>query len=426
MLNVTWQQEDDLALAVSTGIDSMSLLHMLNTTYKDTYRKLICLHVNHGLREASREEAKFIKQFCEKHHIEIYIKTLDLSETVSHNKSIQDISRQLRYEWFDEMMKQTGSDVLLTAHHMDDQKETIAYRLFTGRIGRAPLGIQQVQKRNEYMICRPLLNVSKSFIKQYQQENDFKYYEDDSNKDSKYTRNYLRNQLLPVIEERPEFLTDHLLDLNQWMNDARKLIITAADDFIAKEIKLSDHVEINRDAFNQLNDLIKIQVLDQLMAQYVKRRYSEKSYKEWMHVFNNFSKQSVIPISDDWQFIVAYDKLLLCEDIEFNVNSKFINRNEQYVFGNWLIETKDIASPLFVRTRMSGDRVQYYNRGNKHHKKVNRIMIDNKIDIHKRNNCPIILYGDDIIAIGDFWMDSNFKNALTITYIGDDFNERLD
>ena len=81
------------------------------------------------------------------------------------------------------------------------------------------------------MICRPLLNVSKAFIKQYQQENDFKYYEDDSNKDSKYTRNYLRNQLLPVIEERQEFSTDHLLDLNQWMNDARKLIITAADDF---------------------------------------------------------------------------------------------------------------------------------------------------------------------------------------------------
>ncbi len=75
---------------------------------------------------------------------------------------------------------------------------------------------------------------------------------------------------------------------------------------------------------------------------------------------------------------------------------------------------------------MSGDRVQYYNRGNKHRKKVNRIMIDNKIDIHKRNNCPIILNGDDIIAIGDFWIDSNFKNALTITYIGDDFNERLD
>lgn len=65
MLDVTWQQEDDLALAVSTGIDSMSLLHMLNTTYKDTYHKLICLHVNHGLREASREEAEFIKRFCE-------------------------------------------------------------------------------------------------------------------------------------------------------------------------------------------------------------------------------------------------------------------------------------------------------------------------------------------------------------------------
>lgn len=423
MLDITWNENDNLALAVSTGIDSMSLLHMLNTTYKHTYHHLICLHVNHGLRSESKEEAEFIEQYCKEHNIKIYIRTLDLSEVVNRNKSIQDVSRKIRYEWFDEMMQRTQSDVLLTAHHLDDQKETISYRLFTGRIGRASLGINQVQKRNDYVICRPFLNVSKATLKKYQQEFAFRYFEDASNNDNKYTRNYIRNKILPVIEQREDFSTGHLLDLNQWMNDARSLIIDQAKAFINNEVQQLDKVVINRFAFNQLNPLVKTQVLDQLLETYVQQRFSVKAYKEWMSIFDNFEKQSIFHISDDWQFIVAYDKLLLCEDIEFNANSIFINRNEQYVFGNWLIEANDIASPLFVRTRLSGDRIQYYNRGNKHHKKVNRIMIDNKIDIHKRNNCPIILHGDVIIAIGDFWIDSNFKNALTITYIGDDFNE---
>ncbi|HCN61576.1 tRNA lysidine(34) synthetase TilS [Mammaliicoccus fleurettii] len=423
MLDITWNKNDNLALAVSTGIDSMSLLHMLNTTYKHTYHNLICFHVNHGLREASKEEAAFIERFCKERDIEIYIKTLDLSEVVNREKSIQDVSRKMRYEWFDEMMKQTQSDVLLTAHHLDDQKETITYRLFTGRIGRASLGIEQVQERKDYIICRPFLNLPKSSLVKYHEEFAFRYFEDDSNKDTKYTRNYIRNKILPVIQQREELSTDHLLDLNQWMNDARSLIVEQAKLFISTEVQQLNKVVINRNAFNRLNHLVKIEVLDQLLESYIQQRFSVKAYKEWIGIFENFEKQSIFHISDDWQFIVAYDKLLLCEDIEFNVNSKFINRNEQYVFGNWLIEANDIASPLFIRKRLSGDRVQYYNRGNKHHKKVNRIMIDHKIDIHKRNNCPIILYGDDIIAIGDFWMDSNFKNALTITYIGDDFNE---
>lgn len=420
MLEVTWNKDDCLALAVSTGIDSMVLLHMLNTTYKHTYKRLICLHVNHGLRDESKDEATFIQSYCDEQGIPLYVKALDLSAFVDQNKSIQDASRHLRYAWFDEMMHATHSNVLITAHHLDDLKETITYRLYTGRIGRASMGIEAVQDRDGYMLVRPLLDMSKSAIKQYQREHEVPYFEDESNQSSKYARNYVRNQLLPSIEKRQEFSTQHLIELNQWMNDARDLVKEQAVLFMERVFQTDNQVIIDRQAFNKLNRLVKVEILDQLTEQHVKRQFSMKAYREWIHVFEIFDKQSVFSISDDWQFIVAYDKLLLCEDIEFNVNSTFINRDEQYIFGNWLIETKDIASPLFVRTRLSGDRIQYYNRGNKHHKKVNRIMIDNKMNIHERDHCPILLSENEIVAVGDIWIDFYFKNTLTITYIGDD------
>ncbi|WP_422404834.1 tRNA lysidine(34) synthetase TilS [Mammaliicoccus sp. JADD-157] len=421
MLEITWEHDDNLALAVSTGIDSMSLLHLLNTTYKHTYQKLICLHVNHGLRKESQDEANFIEEFCEEHNIEIYIKTLDLSDVVQQNKSIQDVSRNIRYEWFDQIMKETNSTILLTAHHLDDQKETIAYRLFSGRIGRSSLGISKNQTRNGYKIIRPFLNISKSELRQYQHETQFTYFEDQSNQDTKYTRNYIRNNILPIVDERDELSTSHLVTLNQWMDDARDLVNQQAQMFINKEVVQGSKIVIDRHKFNDLNPLIKIQILDNLLGKYVQRQFSMKACQEWLDIFHNQKKQSVIPVSDDWQFIVAYDKLLLCKDIEFNVNSIYIDNDEQFIFGNWVIEAKRLSSPLFVRTREPGDRIQYYNRGNKQHKKVNRIMIDNKMDIHKRDYCPIIVNEDDIVAIGDIWIDSNFKNVLTITYIGDDF-----
>ena len=120
-----WDDNSHIVLAVSTGIDSMVLLHLLSTTLKAGYRKLTCLHVNHGLRHASNEEEQFIQQYCRDLNIPLHTKTLNLSHIVDEGKSIENEARLLRYDWFDTQMKSLGGDVLLTAHHQDDQIETI-------------------------------------------------------------------------------------------------------------------------------------------------------------------------------------------------------------------------------------------------------------------------------------------------------------
>lgn len=423
MFEVTWREDDNLALAISTGIDSMTLLHILHTEYKDTYKRLVCFHVNHGLRKESEEEEAYIKEYCHANDIKLYIKKLDLKAIIEKQKSIQAISREMRYAWFDEMMEQTSSDILLTGHHRDDQKETILYRIFTGKIGRTSLGIKTKYSRGDYIISRPLINVSKSDLYAYQKKHRYRYFEDKSNDEIKYTRNYIRHEVIPAIDRHNDLSANQLIELNEWMEYARALVKDEAIGFINKAVVEHTNIEINREQFNALNELVKVQVLDVLFEKHVQQKFSLKAYREWFEVFENFNKQSIMPMCDDWQIVVAYDKLLLCERNEVSNDLLFITNNEKVTFSDWYIETGDLSSRLSVRTRAPGDRIEYKDKEQIKHKKVNRIMIDKKMDIHKRDQCPIIVKENRIIAVGNLWIDKDYKNVLTITYNGDDCNE---
>ena len=136
-----WDEQEHVVLAVSGGIDSMCLLHTLVHDLSGTYQQLSCLHVNHGLRAQSEDEAQLLQDYCTTHDIPLYCTRLDLSATVAAGRSIESQAREARYEWFDQQMRAIAGDVLLTAHHQDDQIETIFYRLFTGRSTRNSLGM---------------------------------------------------------------------------------------------------------------------------------------------------------------------------------------------------------------------------------------------------------------------------------------------
>lgn len=130
MMKVTWKADDHIVIAVSTGIDSMVLLHRLLHQYQTTYKQLSVLHVHHGLRRGSDEEAEFVTRYCEQYGIPIYVKRLHLQPIVEAGRSIQSDARAARYRWFEDMMHQLKGDVLMTAHHFDDLLETVFYRIF--------------------------------------------------------------------------------------------------------------------------------------------------------------------------------------------------------------------------------------------------------------------------------------------------------
>ena len=99
-----WNKSNHIVLAVSTGVDSMVLLHQLITHLADSYTKLTCLHVNHNIRPAAAAEEQFIKGYCDKHQIPLHVQHLDLSAVIEKGNSIESAARAERYHWFDDMM----------------------------------------------------------------------------------------------------------------------------------------------------------------------------------------------------------------------------------------------------------------------------------------------------------------------------------
>ncbi|HAR6105062.1 tRNA lysidine(34) synthetase TilS [Staphylococcus pseudintermedius] len=425
-----WKATDHIVVAVSTGIDSMVLLHQLLYDETLTYRQLTCLHVHHGLREASEQEATFIQHYCEQHDIPFYMKRLDLSDVVAEGRSIQNDAREMRYQWFDTMMHQLDADGLLTAHHEDDQVETIFYRLFTGKSTRSSLGMSTIEARNGYRLYRPLLNTSKHVIRAYQQQHDVPYFEDTSNASNTYVRNDIRNRILPQIDENAQLKSQQLLKLKAWYDEAFMLMQHEVDNFIERFVTTNAHsFTVSRYAFNALTYHVKILTLDTLLHQFEDTvTISERAYADWLQKLAGPVAQTQLMHTNQWHADIVYDKLVIMAPMQKSLDTYTIQVTEAgtYRFGCYDVQITDMTdlpgSKLCIRSRQLGDRIA---RHDGHHKKVSRLMIDAKVPAYLRAQMPIIetTHGD-ILAVGTLYIQQHYQGVIKIQFMGDDIHEK--
>ncbi len=425
-----WKATDHIVVAVSTGIDSMVLLHQLLYDETLTYRQLTCLHVHHGLREASEQEATFIQHYCEQHDIPFYMKRLDLSDVVAEGRSIQNDAREMRYQWFDTMMHQLDADGLLTAHHEDDQVETIFYRLFTGKSTRSSLGMSTIEARNGYRLYRPLLNTSKHVIRAYQQQHDVPYFEDTSNASNTYVRNDIRNRILPQIDENAQLKSQQLLKLKAWYDEAFMLMQHEVDNFIERFVTTNAHsFTVSRYAFNALTYHVKILTLDTLLHQFEDTvTISERAYADWLQKLAGPVAQTQLMHTNQWHADIVYDKLVIMAPMQKSLDTYTIQVTEAgtYRFGCYDVQITDMTdlpgSKLCIRSRQPGDRIA---RHDGHYKKVSRLMIDAKVPAYLRAQIPIIetTHGD-ILAVGTLYIQQHYQGVIKIQFMGDDIHEK--
>lgn len=430
MIKPVWKNTDHLVLAVSTGIDSMVLLHQLIHHYRETYRQLSCVHVHHGLREASDREAAFIERYCQAHHIPIYIHHLDLEDVVIAGRSIQNEARKRRYAWFDAMMARLEGNCLLTAHHQDDQLETIFYRIFTGRSTRSPLGMNDHEKRKGYQLIRPLIHTTKQQIRDYQSQYHVPYYEDESNQSNDYVRNDIRNRILPTIAKNPQLQNEQLLKLYDMQVSAQVLIRQQAFRFIDEHVKKDlNRIIISRNEFNQELIHVKMKILDYCISQFDEvTSITEKAYHDWFEKLDSQVAQTALMHTNKWHAYIVYDKLILTANDarEFTTQKVHITKPGWYDFGDYrihimpqLFETNDA---FWIRTRYNGDRVVLHSG---HHKKVSRLMIDAKVPTLLRERMPIVVDASNrILAVGHLYIRDRYANTIHIQYLGDDINEK--
>lgn len=183
----------NLILCVSGGSDSIALLHLCHQLSRLFRWQLHILHFHHGLREESDEEARFVRDLSQRLNLEFHLRTT--RDFQSETSGLQEKARNWRRTEALKLREEIRADSILTAHHAEDQLETWLLKWLRG----AHLSGLQGMSRSDPPFIRPLLDFQKNMLSDFLKENGFEWREDASNQDSKYMRNRVRNELLPLL-----------------------------------------------------------------------------------------------------------------------------------------------------------------------------------------------------------------------------------
>ena len=256
---------DSIVIGVSGGPDSMTLLNVLiNLKQKLGISKIVVATVNHMIREEAEEETKFVENFCESHGIEFYLKKVDVQEEARSKKISTELAgRNARYDFFEEVLKKTGSNKIATAHNLNDNAETVLMNLLRGS---GVSGLKGIEKIRDGKFIRPIIECKRSEIEQYCVDNKLNPRYDKTNNENTYTRNKIRNMLIPYIEEN--FNPNIVDSLNRLST-----IATKEDEYIHKIVENSfKNIMITADIskkeiildlkkFNELDEVIKSRLI---------------------------------------------------------------------------------------------------------------------------------------------------------------------
>lgn len=406
-INTLWNKEDKIAIALSGGVDSIVLFHLLVTEYKDSYKELVVFHINHGLRQESYEEAEFVEKFVKDFDVKFYKEELNMLDIERDSHTSEEmLARELRYQAFNKMAKLEGVTKLLTAHHKNDQVENILMRLLTGRSIDHSLAICEEIEMAGLTIYRPLLNSLKAELEEYAKEKNLHYYVDATNFDTDYTRNNIRHNIVPLLNDINSGSFDNLINFANYYqninNNLKKAILSNKDNYIFSRDE--DKISLVKDKFLELNEeemyfLLKDLITDELGVFDIK----QKAIFDVVSSLKKNSGNKSYDLKNNLKIISQYETLYIhkiekkCYNDKIEIIIDKICENSVYEFyqNKFIISTDAKDSeigfnkselPLLVTIKKEGDRV----RRGEINKKLSRIFIDEKVPKELRDTLPVI------------------------------------
>ena len=250
------EEKDKIILGVSGGPDSISMLDILNEirTKKIIEFEIIVAHINHGIREEADNDEEYVKEYCNKNQIKCYIKRIDIKQYANNNKiGIEEAGRKQRYEFFNEIMQKENANKIATGHNKNDKVETMVMNEIRGT-GIA--GLKGIDPIRDKKYIRPLIECDRELIEKYCEEKGLNPRIDKTNFENHYTRNKIRNVVLPYIKK--EFnpnIIETMDRLSKVMKETEEYLQEQTTK-IYNEIKIKDDV-LDLKKFNKQNILIK-------------------------------------------------------------------------------------------------------------------------------------------------------------------------
>ena len=396
-----FNQHKKILVAVSGGADSMSLLHFLYNHQKDLDIQLGIAHVNHKQRQESEHEEAYLRHWAEEHKVPFHYSAFS-------GKFSENAARTFRYEFFKQVMKDYDYSALVTAHHADDQAETIFMRLLRGSRLRHLTGISAIRPFGTGQIIRPFLHLTKA-----QLPVTF-HFEDRSNTSLAYLRNRIRLSYLPTLSQENPKIKEHLCLLAEEIG-----LMEQALGELTKDISTTD-----LSVFQQQSDAVQLFLLQNYLDSFPDLQLSKGQFNQLISYLRK-NASGKMPLKNGYELVKTQTYFLIRKEasislsppclLEFGKSVEFEDYTLTFSEFNDVSNTDAISiwsdAPIVIRHRKEGDKIDL----GSHHKKLRRLFIDNKILEKDRQKAIIGEQDGQIIFLyvaGRLYLKKRPENAI--------------
>ena len=411
--NFPFLKNSKLLLATSGGIDSMVLVHL----FSELKYSIALAHCNFQLRGLeSFGDQNFVEEYANANEIPFFLTQFDTEAFANDYKlSTQIAARELRYNWFYELLETENYDYILTAHHADDNIETFLINLSRGT---GLEGLVGIPAQNDKVI-RPLLPFTRDEIVEYAKENNIQWREDSSNASDKYLRNKIRHHLVPLLKElNPQFM-ESFQKTQSYLNESQELVEDAAIMVYQQVVR-----EEGETIVFDLNQLLRLPNYKSYLYQWLK----EFGFTAWEDVYGLVESQSGKQVfSADYRLLKDREVLILSPIFQEEDNEVyFIKKNTQAVnipLNLTFCEVADISDasnsiifvdedkliyPLVLKRWEEGDSFRPFGMNGKS-KKLSKLFKDEKLSLLEKENCWVLWSADQIVWVVGIRQDERFR-----------------
>lgn len=407
-------------VAYSGGLDSHVLLHVLATDREQLGdAEMIAVYVNHGLSPNSDHWAEHCKAQCE--NLDVSFRQYKVDATPEEGESPEAVAREVRYNAFAEFMK-TG-DCLLTAHHQDDQAETLLIQLLRGA---GPRGLAAMPVVAEFVAgwhARPMLGISRSELEEYAKVHGLKWVNDESNFDTGFDRNFLRHEVMPLLKKRFPSAAATLSRTSSLCAEAADLLAESArQDF--QRIDIGE----NRLSANDLYELGELQARNVLHQWFRDHAIATPTAAQMQRVW-----EDVICTADEscplvsWQGVevrryrdvVHVTHVTRPHDVnqvlQWNIETPLeivglgvlSARSQRATEDSVFLSEQELAGrTLEVHFRQGGEEIQPT--GRQGHHSLKKLFQEEGIPPWERDRLPLLYLNDELIAVADLWIAEGY------------------
>ena len=413
-----------IAVACSGGKDSMSLLHYLWTHKDELGIEVLAVNVDHGIRENSESDSRFVANYCEKNNIKIYSFKVNAKQFSEDKKlTLEQGARECRYRVFKSLINKHLVDKIALAHHMQDQTETILLNIFRGT-GIAGAGGMDFVRDGVYI--RPFINTSKSEVRAYIERNDIPYVEDESNQDDDFNRNYIRNRIMPLIRYRWPNADATIASFGaNCRQDEEYIESTISNDAIVLEdgiARIYSNYFVYPDAY--IFRLILKALKSINLGNNIEKKHL-KMIKEMALESDNGTKISLpngLTVIKEYNFITFTNRNIKASSKEypftkgkldisnFGLIETFVLKKFEIGQYTHLIDMAKLPKDAKWRYRRDGDVFEKFGGGTN---TLSDYLIDKKIPVRLRNITPVLASGNEILIVAGIEISDKVKVEKT-------------